>query len=76
MIGDPVSVELEHASVRLIRDTKLKMLADWEDANSMPGETVVSRRYDLVRGCQVARITVRSAIPASCNWGTQWSANS
>lgn len=71
MLPEPVTVTLESPSARLIRETKMKLWAEWEADNNMPGEPIVKRGYDLARGCAVARITIRSIIPANFRWSEQ-----
>lgn len=68
MRGDPVSQTFADHSVKQVRDKKLEMLADWEEANNMPGKVIVRRGYDFQQNAVVTTITVRSTIPRHMRW--------
>jgi hypothetical protein len=63
-----MTVTLLRPSVKQIGDAKVKLWRDWEAANNAPGEVRVRRGFDITLGCDVARITVRSTLPAHFRW--------
>jgi|GEM_PF-5020912 len=68
MTGEPVTITLHRPSAKQIRNAKIELWRDWEEANNAPGEVVVRRGFDITAGCDVARITARSILPANFRW--------
>jgi len=71
MPAEAVTATLLHPTAKSIRDTKLQMWRDWEEATGEPGEIRVYRVYDLERDCPSAVIVVRSSVPRGFRWGKQ-----
>lgn len=68
MRGDSISDTLIAPSAKQIRDRKLALWAEWQEANHMPGEIIVRRGYDLMADAKTTMIIVRSAIPRHMVW--------